>query len=346
MQTKETSFFKEMIMSIKDFEKYPEMASKSFRHVCNYLLILMAIFTLIVTALSVYNVTKKLNEGIEYFKNEIPNLSFTDNKLIVESEQALKLENNLNMVDLIIIDTNNISEEQIDNYKLELEKHSTGAIFLSDKLVVNLGNGTLTYTYEKLSETYNIENMTKDDIVNYFSGSNLVMLYVGIFIMSYIYLFLTYLASTIMDALILGTVGYVTSLLMKIRIKYVAMFKIAIHALTLPIILNLLYIIVQTLFGFRIEYFEIMYIAVSYIYIVAAILMIKSDIIKRGQELAKIVEEEQKVKEQLEREKEEQRQKEEEENKNKEEKKKNKKDKDKNNDEEDDLGAEPQGGNA
>lgn len=345
MQTKENSFIKKFISSIKDFEKYPEMAVESFSHVCKYLIILIAIFTLIVTAVSVYDISKDINNGIEYLKNEIPNLSFTDNKLTVEAKEPIKITNIPNVFNLLIIDTNEITNDQINSYESELEKHSTGAILLSDKAILNLGNGTITYTYEKLAQNYKIGDMTKESILNYLSGSNIIMIYVGIYIMSYIYLFIAYLLSALMDVLILGTIGYITALLMRIRIKYISMLKIAIHALTLPIILNLLYIVVQALFGFEIKYFEIMYIAVAYIYIVASILMIKSDIIKRGQELAKIVEEQERVKEQLEREKEEQRQKEEKERRQRENEKKEKK-KEKKSDNEDNLGPEPQGENA
>lgn len=346
MQTKENSFIKKLISSIKDFEKYPEMAIEPFRNICKYLIILIAIFTLIVTAVSVYDVSKDINNGIEYFKNEIPNLTFSNNKLTVEAEEPIKLTNIPNALDILIIDTNEITNDQISSYESELEEHSTGAILLSDKAILNLGNGTITYTYEKLAQTYKIGDMTKETILNYLSGTNMIMIYVGIYIMSYIYLFIAYLISTLMDALILGTIGYITALIMRIRIKYIPMLKIAIHALTLPIILNLLYIVVQALFGFEIKYFEIMYIAVAYIYIVASILMIKSDIIKRGQELAKIVEEQEKVKQELERQKEEQRQKEEEERRKKQEEKERKKQEKKEKEEDEGLQGEPQGDNA
>ncbi len=345
MQTKENTFIKKLISSIKDFEKYPEMAVESFRNVCKYIVMLIAIFTLIVTALSVYDVSKDINSGIEYFKNEIPNLSFSNNRLTVETTEPIKITNIPNVFDMLIIDTNELTNEQINSYESELKKHSTGAILLSDKVILNLGNGTITYTYEKLVQSYKIQDMTKETILNYLSGSNMIMIYVGIYIMSYIYLFIAYLISIFMDIVILGTIGYVTALIMRIRIKFIAMLKIAIHSLTLPIILNLLYIIVQALFGFKIKYFEIMYIAVAYIYIVASILMIKSDIIKRGQELAKIVEEQERVKQELERKKEEQRQKEEEEQRKKQEEKEKKK-KEKKEKEKEGLSGQPQGENA
>lgn len=346
MQTKEPSFISKLISSIKDFEKYPEMAAKPFNTVLKYLLILIAIFTLIVSIVSVYNISKNLKNGIEYFKDEIPNVSYIDNKLNVESEEVIKIKNENNIVDLIIINTNDITEDEVNKYTRELEGYTSGVILLRDKLIINMGNGTINYSYEKLSEIYNIGNMTKQDMLEFFEGSNLVMLYIGIFIMTYIYLFMAYLISTLFDAVILSIIGYITCLLLRLRVKFIAMFKISIYALTLPIILNLLYIIIQTLFAFEIKYFEIMYIAVAYIYIVAAILMIKSDILKKQQELTKIIEEQEKVKQQLEREKEEQKQKEEEEKRKKEDEKQRQKKEKKENKDGDELGGEPQRGNA
>ena len=80
--------------------------------------------------------------------------------------------------------------------------------------------------------------------------------------------------------------------------------NIAIYALTLPILLNAIYITVNIFTKFEIQYFQIMYNAISYIYVVTAILMIKSEMIKQGQELSKLEEEQKKVKEDIEKEKE------------------------------------------
>lgn len=341
MQTKENSFISKFINSIKNFEKYPEMASKQFSEVFKYIIKLLAIFTAIVTIISVYEVSKELKSGIEYFENEMPNLKFSENKLEVDSEETIRIENN-NILDLIIINTNDITEEEFESYKKDIEKYSTGAIFLEDKLIVNIGSGTVEYSYEKLTNIYHIGNMDKQMILNYFSGISLIMLYVGIFIITYIYLFIAYITSILFDSLILGTIGYITALVLRLRIRFAAMIKIAIHSLTLPILLNLIYIIIQTIFNFEIKYFEVMYITISYIYVITAILMIKSDLIKRGQDLAKIIEEEKRIKEQLEREKE-QEQGEEQEQEKQDEKEKRKK---KKSNKEDNLGAEPQGENA
>ena len=126
------------------------------------------------------------------------------------------------------------------------------------------------------------------------------------------------------------------------------MCKIAIHSLTLPILLNALIVLIEAFTNFKIEYFEIMYIGISYIYIITAILMIKDDIIKNQKELTKIIEEQEKVRLELERQKEEEEEKKEEQRreKEKEEQRKKEKKENKEKDEGKDVGNEPQGENA
>ncbi len=344
MQTKENSFINKFISSIKEFEKYPEMASKPFSVVINYIIKLILIFTFVVTVISIYDVSQNINNAIKYLKNEMPDMQFINNELKVDSQEKIVINPN-SILELIIIDTNNITEEELNNYKNDIEKHNTAAIFLKDKVIINTQTQTIEYSYEKLANIYNIGDKTKQEVLNYFTGTNLILVYVAVFIISFIWLFIAYIISTLFDGLVFGAIGYITALILRIRLKFIAMLKIAIHALTLPIILNLIYIILQALFNFEIKYFEVMYIGVTYIYIITAILMIKSDLIKRGQELTKIIEEEQKVKAELERQKEEQNQKDEEEKR-----KRGEKDKEKEKSEEPEenkgVEPEPQGENA
>ena len=90
----------------------------------------------------------------------------------------------------------------------------------------------------------------------------------------------------------------------------------------MPILLNLIYILVNTFTGFTIQYFQWMYTTISYIYVIVAILIIKTDLINRQFELMKIIEEQEKVKEEIKLQEEEQ--KDEEKNKNKEPEEENK----------------------
>ncbi len=351
MKTKETSFFRNFKKSICDFEKYPEMASKPYAVAIKYIMILLSIFTLIITTVSIYKISKELNKGISYFENEFPDVSYSDGKLQVASEETIRIETKNDAAKLIIVDTKDILEEEINAYTKEIEKYDTGLILLKDKLIINMKNGTLNYSYEDLLKNYNIQNMTKQDMLSYFKGSNLVMIYLGMCIINYIYLFIVYFANVLIDALMLAVMGYITSLLLRLRLRFSALFKVGIYSLTLPIVLNLIYILVQAFTGFTIKYFEIMYIAIAYIYVVTTILMIKSDLIKKGEELAKILEEQEKVKEELQRQEEEkrrQREKEEQERKEKKQQEKGKKKQQENKEDNEDkgIGEEPQGENA
>ena len=62
-EEKELSFFKKVIISIKDFEKYPMLASKDWKVVLAYMLKLLAIFTIISSFTFVYSVERDIKTG-------------------------------------------------------------------------------------------------------------------------------------------------------------------------------------------------------------------------------------------------------------------------------------------
>lgn len=141
-------------------------------------------------------------------------------------------------------------------------------------------------------------------------------------VVMFIYLYIIYLIQILLDILLLSVVGYLLSRIVGLRFKYSSIFNMSTYALTLPIILYMLYIVLNTLTGFYIKLFDIAYNAISYIYIATAMLMIKSDLIKRQMELAEVI----KVQKEVQKEAEEENKEEKEEKK--EEDKKEKEDKD------------------
>ena len=118
----------------------------------------------------------------------------------------------------------------------------------------------------------------------------------------------------------------------------------AVYSITLSIILNIIYLIVNMFVPFTIEYFQVMYVAVATIYLIAAIFIIKSEMIKKQIELMKIEAEQQNVKKEI------QEQENPDENKDtkKEDKndKENKKEKEKKKDKDENLGDAPEGSKA
>ena len=95
----------------------------------------------------------------------------------------------------------------------------------------------------------------------------------------------------------LGILGIILSKIARLKIKFKNAINIGIYAITLPVILNMIYIVVNGLTGFTISNFQWMYTVISYIYVFIAILMIRTDLINRQLQLIKIQEEQQKIRE-------------------------------------------------
>ena len=152
--------------------------------------------------------------------------------------------------------------------------NTTGMIFLKDRMVIvsSALNEEQSIEYSNLL-AFNIEG--KSQFLQILETRNLLPYYLLFFFTILIYLFIIYIISNLIDALMLGVIGYLFSRLIKLRLRYKATFNIGVYALTLPIILNLIYIIVNTFVGFEIKYFQWMYEAISYVYVAVAILMIK-----------------------------------------------------------------------
>lgn len=140
--------------------------------------------------------------------------------------------------------------------------------------------------------------------------------------------FILYSIIILLDVFTLSIFGIIINNLIRTNFKYKALLIISIYAMTLPIILCLLYIIANILFGTTIKYFQLAYRTIAYIYLITVMLMLKADLIKNTQELQRVLEEQKRVKEELKRqaeeEQEKQRQKEKEKQEEKERKEKDK----------------------
>ena len=213
MEKEKLGFFKRVLISIKDFEKYDIFAVENCVNSIKYLLIIILIFSLIFTIIYSYKI---INGGL--------------NDLI---EQA----------DLDISEQLNISNEEMQ----EIVQHN----------------------------------------------------YPMFFIIIFLSILSVYFFSTIINALMLGVLGFIVARIVGIRLKYKSAFNIGVHALTLPIILQIIYLIVNLLYGFEIKYFQWMYTTISYIYVVVAILMIKTQFINQQRELIKLQLEQEKIRQEM-----------------------------------------------
>ena len=323
-EVKGMGFFKKVKYSIFNIEKYPEMATEGIGNTLSYIAKLVMILAVVLSVWTLYQTYQMINEGTSYLENEFPDFSYSDGTLTVDSEEAIIIENE--QFGKIIVDTNTDSEETINQYLNQINEYGTGALILKKRAVLkNITMiGEVSYNYQESFNSINLTEFSKQDVVNYVQNGEINSLYFSVFISLFIYSFAMYFINTLWYAIIIGIVGYFTMWMLKMKMRFVAVFNMAIYALTLSTILNILYLIINMLFNFTIGYFSIMYITVATIYLLAAIFILKTDLMKKQAEVMKIVEAQQIVKKELEeQEKEDKKEKEE---RKKEDKKEEKKD--------------------
>ena len=272
------SFFRRMKMSIFDFDKYHIIASEGLGRAMMYLIKLMLLFALVMSAASIIKVSQLLDQGIEYFSSNVPNFYFENNEFVLDSETDVTIENH-EYTDFKIILTNSetYSEDEIRDFD------GLTVAFTKKHVLLKQQNSTsiTTQTYEELGNTIDLNEINKNYIVNMFSGENSYNILANIFAVIFISTFLTYFLTAILDTIALSLLGFIVSRLIRIPFKYGALYSLSISAITLPVILNAIYLIVNMFTGFVIPYFQIMYTLIAYVYLIAALLIMRSEIIKK-----------------------------------------------------------------
>ncbi|MBO5478151.1 MAG: DUF1189 domain-containing protein [Clostridia bacterium] len=314
---KKIGFFKRIYLSIKEFEQYGVFAAEKLSVSIKYLLGIMFVFVLVVAGIFMYQFHNSFQGAVSYFKDNIDEVYFSKGELEVNKGNKLEIQNDNSVLQYVLIHTD-ASEEEIKKYENKLNTFENGIIILKDKIIYKneMLAQSMQYKYEDIIANYPITEFDKQGVIDLISNIDMVSLYISIFIVMFIYLYIIYLATTFVDVVMLGVLGYIIARIAGMKIRFKATFNIGVYALTLPILLNLIYIVVNTLTGFEIRYFNWMYTTISYIYVIVAIFMIRADFINKQAELMRIIEEQEKVRQEM-IEKEEQRKKEEEKNENK-----------------------------
>lgn len=336
------SFFKKIWYSITKIEKYPEMAIEGVGKAVAYLAKLVIIISIILSAWLTYQTYTELNKGLDYLKNEFPNFSYKEGKLNVENNQEPIIFERED-IKKIIIDTQTDSQEEINSYLNSMNKNGGGTVVTKDKIIIknSVTDGAIQYNYPDIFGASGIQEFSKEDVVNLKNNTNMSILIVNVFLTLFVYGFIMYFITTLSYVLLISVLGFLATTMLKMKMRYTPIFNMSIYAITLSVILNIIYLVVNIFTGFVIEYFQVMYITVATIYLIAAIMIMKSEFIKKQAELMKIVEAQKIVKKELENNKEEKKEEKGNTEEKKEEQKGNKEKKD-----EKENGEEPEGQNA
>lgn len=340
------SFFKKLWYSITKIEKYPEMAAQGLGKAFSYICKVVAILAIVLCLGTIYQTYQIVQEGVQYLQNEFPEFSYKDGILDINSESSIAISSEDSYVGETIIDTKTEDEQTINQYIAQVEDIGDGIIVLKDRVIVKNAavTGTISYEYKQILEQMGITEFQKQDVINYINSSQMFNFYISVFVTIFIYSFSMYLLTTLSNAIFLAVFGYITTWIARIRMRFVAVFNMAVYSLTLSTILNMMYIAINIFIPFNMEYFQVMYVTVAAIYLIAAIFLLKSEYIKRQAELMKIAEAQEIVRKELE-----EKEQEEKENREREEEKQKRKEKDKKEEkksEKEKQGQEPEGSNA
>lgn len=343
------NFFKKVWYSITKFEKYPAMATEGFRRALTYLIILTAIVTVFAMIGSLLQMNKLVDSLAQYIQENIPEFSFAEGKITMETEEPIIIDEvQYDGIDKIVINHLAETTEQKDQFEKENLINGTTIFFFKDEIVLeskteNDEIARQPYTYSEFIASYtgeNIESFNKSELVEYMTSQKMMPFYARYGLSLFVYLLMLNIMVAMLDSLEIALLGWITASMAKIKMRFVAIYNMAIYALTLPMILNILYMVINYFTTFTISYFQVAYITIAYIYLAATIFIIKDDFIKKMQEVEKIKQEQKNVKEEIK----EQEDKKKEPKENPDEKRED--NKDKKNKKEDEEGEEPQGSEA
>jgi len=244
----------------------------------------------------------------KYVQDNIPEFTYEQGNLYVQSEETINIENiQYSGIDKIVINTlleTNEEKEQIEKDNLI---NGTTIFFFKDEIILKTqseNNQSLrqSYLYSDFIANYtreDVQEFNKTEFVQYLTSGNMTAFYTSYGLSMFIYLLIINAIVVSLNALEIGLLGYITATIARIRMRFVAIYNMAIYSLTLPMILNALYIIINYFTNFTITYFQVAYITIAYIYLAAAIFILKDDVIKKMQEVEKIKQEQQKVREEI-----------------------------------------------
>lgn len=292
MEQKKIPFFKRLKNAITNFDEYQKFSQEKLGTAIKYFLKLMLIFSILISGFLTARMYKEIETIKTSFAEECPDFRIENNTLLIEGENK-KYEKDIGYETLgLIVDSENtdLTEEQNGQYQRIIA-------FYKDRMVMKTMDTKTSMTYEDISKNQNINGLSKQQILDYANSNEMLVIYSIFFVVTIIFVFIAYSIQILLDIFLLSIIGLIMSKIAAVKLKYKEVFNMSIYALTLSIVLYLIYICVNISTGFTIKYFDLAYQIISYIYIVTAILMIKSDLIKQQIEVGRIIEEQKKVRE-------------------------------------------------
>lgn len=292
-------FFKRVKTAIFKLEDYGIFVSEKPSVAFKYFFTLVFFSVLLIALVSAYDFFGLSSTLVDYVENELPEFTLQDGILHFEKfVEGYDLKYDFRL----IINTFDVGEEDLKDYNNRLKTSGTGVLMLKDKFIVYSGGSqTIEYKYQDVLSTYGINISNKSDIINAIGGNAKFSLTLIYFIFNFIVLYIVNVLTILSDICLVAIVGKMIAWLCRMNVKMIGTIELAIYSLTLSVLLSAIYSCVNLLTdAFRIEYFNLIYLLIAYVYLVAALFMIRDDLIKQKEELERIYEVQAEVRKELE----------------------------------------------
>ena len=252
-------FFRDIIDSIANIKSYKDFAKRSFGNAIVYLLLITVILGTIWLLKPMYQTYKSFESFTNDFEKTAPEFKLENGNLEVFAQMPYIIEKDDES--LFIIDTSGKTNESI------LQNYTNGILFTNNKIYYK--NNSIEKREYDLSQ-FNGITINKEIFLKWLEYSKwflAIMLVFGL-----IYFFITKL----FIALIWGVAGKIIFKIKKISLPYSSAFKMCIHALTVPIIIQIL----KGWFLPNIGYFWIIYSGIIIFYLWQGSLYIENNDLK------------------------------------------------------------------
>lgn len=280
------SFPKRFIMSIKDIDKYGIFTEEKFTSGFYYFTILIAIFSLITTIVSVICLNYLKNDFIVEIQ-KLPDFKIENNKFTVDWEEDIVNEDSYFLNNVInTVFGNEISNTSYDTKTkvllsndeapetLSEEDKNYDGVFIgiySNRIIFYSMDNSISYSYEELRNNYGLkEVIDKQELINAinnaFSAKMVISMFIG-------FLFSNYLLN-LFNVLTFALLGFILAKILGLKLSYGKVLNIAFSAITLPLVIQLIYKIVRMFTGFQIIHFDILFTIISYLYISVSLYII------------------------------------------------------------------------
>lgn len=307
-KVKNKSFFKKVWYSITKFEQYPNMAMEGLKKAVKYLIMLTALVSVFSMVATLIQLKGMVGEFAQYVQNNIPEFSYANGKLSMNIQETLIIEDMGDTgIDRFVINTLTETDEQKEQVEKENTINGTTIFLYNDEVILKTKTdenqeAKQQYTYSEFIANYtgkDIDKFNKTEFIQYLTKGDMTSFYFQYAVSMFVYLLIVNVLLALLDALEIAILGLITTTIARIKMRFGAIYTMAIYSLTLPMILNVLYIIINLFTDFTITYFQVAYVTIAYIYLAAAIFILKDDVIKKMQEVEQIKQEQLNVREEI-----------------------------------------------